>query len=60
MLLNKVNQDTSPEGIAADHSPDAHISPETAAPAVFTPAAVRVGMSAGTAVATYVAAQAVR
>lgn len=52
MLLSKVNRDTSSEGIAADHSPDAHIAPGMAAPAFFTPAAFRAGMSAGTAVAT--------
>ncbi|MGW0776055.1 hypothetical protein ACWD01_20910 [Streptomyces sp. NPDC002835] len=60
MLPNKVNQDTSPEGIAADHGPDVHITPGVAAPGVFTPAAARVGMSASTAVATYVTTRAVK
>jgi hypothetical protein len=60
MLLNKVNQDVSLEGFVADHGPEARIAPIMATPAIFTPAAVKVGMSAGAAVATYVATKAVK
>jgi hypothetical protein len=37
MLLDKVNQATSPEGIIADQSPDTRITPGVAVPGVFAP-----------------------
>ncbi|MGW1882777.1 hypothetical protein [Streptomyces sp. NPDC001970] len=60
MLLDKVNQDASLADLVAERGPEARIAPVMATPAIFTPAAVKVGVSAGAAVATYMATKAVK
>ncbi|ATW49603.1 hypothetical protein ACWGJT_18515 [Streptomyces xantholiticus] len=55
MFLNKVNQDVSLEDFVAERGPEARIAPIMATPAIFTPAAVKVGVSAGAAAAAYMA-----